>query len=171
MIESMVPSEICLQCDVCCRFPESDSPLAPYFTVEEVKGLLPADRQRVQFARGQSGKIGLVRFPDRFESPGHQGGCVCPFFDPLSHHCSIYNVRPFDCQIYPFALMTDGTNIFAGIDGKCPFVQDPANHPAIERHSKLFIEMMESAPFREMIRKNPGLIGPLQDDVTVLRKL
>src|SRR5437868_9945275 len=31
-LPQLVPSRTCLQCDVCCRFPDPDSSLRPYFT-------------------------------------------------------------------------------------------------------------------------------------------
>ncbi|HZH48759.1 MAG TPA: hypothetical protein VFD86_03230, partial [Nitrospira sp.] len=35
-VPQLVPSSVCLRCDVCCRFPDVDSPLRPYFTSEEI---------------------------------------------------------------------------------------------------------------------------------------
>ena len=33
----VVPSAVCFQCKVCCRFPEHDSLLRPYFTAREIE--------------------------------------------------------------------------------------------------------------------------------------
>ena len=35
-LPQLVPSRICLQCDVCCRFPDPDSVLRPYFSENEI---------------------------------------------------------------------------------------------------------------------------------------
>ena len=35
-IRQVVPPAWCEDCDVCCRFPEKNSYLAPYFTLEEI---------------------------------------------------------------------------------------------------------------------------------------
>src|SRR5256885_9199863 len=50
VVEQIVPSRVCFTCDVCCRFPERDSPLRPYFTREEIqaaiaRGISPEDRK------------------------------------------------------------------------------------------------------------------------------
>jgi hypothetical protein len=34
-LPQIVPSDLCLRCDVCCRFPERESFLRPYFTAQE----------------------------------------------------------------------------------------------------------------------------------------
>ncbi len=36
MVPQLVPSKTCLTCEVCCRFPEADIFLRPYFTAEEI---------------------------------------------------------------------------------------------------------------------------------------
>ncbi|HEY5627110.1 MAG TPA: hypothetical protein VIR79_04150, partial [Nitrospira sp.] len=36
VLPQLVPSSTCLRCEVCCRFPDPDSPLRPYFTEQEV---------------------------------------------------------------------------------------------------------------------------------------
>ena len=36
-IGQYVPSRVCLACEVCCRFPDADSFLRPYFTGDEIR--------------------------------------------------------------------------------------------------------------------------------------
>jgi Fe-S-cluster containining protein len=172
-IDSIVPSELCLRCDICCRFPDADSPLAPFFTEGEVKNALAAGLPPGSFNGEHAGRIRLIPFPGEVESPGHNGGCVCPSFDPLTQRCAIYEVRPLDCQLYPFALMrnVNDTDAVLGVDTKCPFVQDPRNRLVIESFSRRLNELLKSAPYQEIFRKFPELIGPFQEDVTVLFQL
>src|SRR5438445_13763388 len=40
VVEQIVPSRVCYTCDVCCRFPERDSPLRLYFTREEMQAAI-----------------------------------------------------------------------------------------------------------------------------------
>src|SRR2546422_7062432 len=101
VVEQIVPSRVCFTCDVCCRFPERDSPLRPYFTREEIQAAI---------ARGIS--------PDAF--PDHTGSKVavvpqgegyrCPAFQPETGRCGIYEDRPLDCRLYPVAVMWDREN-------------------------------------------------------------
>ena len=197
MLTQIIPSELCLKCDICCRFPEQESFLAPFFTEEEIQkaslyGL------SIEFFKGEkSGKIGLIPFPDHVESPGHNGGCQCPCFDPVSHQCSIYEARPFDCQIYPFVLMRldhqalpvgepgfggSGSEasgplninrqheVVLGMDTKCPFIRDRVNSPEIYAFSSELALRLESS-YQTLLLKNRGLIGPFQEDVIVLHSL
>lgn len=172
-IDSIVPSEICLKCDICCRFPNADSPLAPFFTDEEVKIGLAAGLPPDSFDGGEAGRIRLIPFPEEVESPGHNGGSVCPSFNPLTQHCAIYEVRPFDCQLYPFTLMKEKNegDIVLGVDTKCPFIQDPQNRFLIESFSRNLYELLKTAPYQEMVRKFPEIIGPYQEDVNILFRL
>lgn len=162
-INQIVPPEMCFKCDVCCRFPEKDSFLAPYFTREEIMGGF--ETVAVGWAPptkkgGEWGgcKITLVPFRE---------GYICPAFDPASAHCNIYDVRPLDCIIYPFAIMwsADGREIVLGLDIKCPYVLEFINSDSLK---EAFVEMrntMDSSPALDIISENPGLVGPFQDDV------
>src|SRR5438094_6979748 len=123
VVEQIVPSRVCFTCDVCCRFPERDSPLRPYFTREEIQAAI---------ARGIS--------PDAF--PDHTGSKVavvpqgegyrCPAFQPETGRCGIYEDRPLDCRLYPVAVMWDRENadVVMGWDSKCPFIRDNWNPPS-----------------------------------------
>ena len=95
----IIPSEDCFSCDVCCRFLAADSPLAPIFTeTEKAKAVAHgADPDTVSHpqADGTSTQIQLKPHDDFY---------ICPFFDPETSHCTIYPIRPLDCQLYPFAL-------------------------------------------------------------------
>ena len=171
MIDSPVPSEYCLKCDVCCRFPESHSPLAPYFTAEETDRALRYRKGIRPFGEAVSGRIPLIPFPAGISSPGHEEGCICPYFNPADHHCLIYEVRPLDCQLYPYALMSDGNRIVLGVDTKCPFASDPTNDKRIREFSLKLIQILRSATYRETIGSNRELVGPKQDDVIPLHIL
>ncbi|HZR45776.1 MAG TPA: hypothetical protein VFA47_03655, partial [Candidatus Manganitrophaceae bacterium] len=71
-LKQIVPSSLCFTCDVCCRFPEETSFLAPFFTEEEIAAL-PENRKGF-FPSSQGAKIKLVPHP-----AGE--GCICPNFD------------------------------------------------------------------------------------------
>jgi len=52
-LPQLVPNSACFRCDVCCRFPDADSFLRPYFTEQEIAAAVA---------------LGLppTSFPDRF---------------------------------------------------------------------------------------------------------
>ena len=60
----IIPSEVCFSCDVCCRFLEADSPLAPIFTEIETEKAIAHGADPVLFrpqADGKSAQIQLNR--------------------------------------------------------------------------------------------------------------
>jgi len=73
-LPQIVPSDVCLRCDVCCRFPERESFLRPYFTAQERE-------------RATTCGLETTRLPDppnrRSDSIPHptDAGYICPAFD------------------------------------------------------------------------------------------
>mgnify|MGYP003665405145 CR=1 FL=1 len=83
----------CTQCGGCC----SGAPGAVWVDNREVKAM--ADRLemeesqfRHQFVRSIEGRESLVEYPD--------GDCI--FLDPETRGCLVYEVRPIQCQTWPF---------------------------------------------------------------------
>jgi len=151
-IRQVTNSSICLSCDVCCRFPEKDSFLRPVFTPEEAR------------EGAKEGRVDLVPLEE---------GYICPFFTPSNNRCKIYDVRPFDCRLYPFALMKsrEGKEIILGIDTKCPIVSGVLPNSEIGNYINYLISFIESDSVKTFILKNPSLIGPFQEDVIPLYNL
>lgn len=102
----------------------------------------------------------------------HREGCICPFFDPETQHCKIYEKRPLDCRIYPFAIMRDlEGGVVLGIDTKCPFIQEHANDPQMKHDAGEVAAFLESREILPVLVGHPGLIGPYQEDVIPLLPL
>jgi len=166
-LQQIVPSKVCLACDVCCRFLEPDSFLAPIFTEVEMKtaiahGIAPNLFQPM--ADGKSGRITLKPYG---------GGYICPCFNPETSECNIYPIRPLDCQIYPFALMYDPTRtqVVLGFDMICPFGEAQIQTEAFQRYIDHITNYLESDAIVETIAANWSLIGPYQEDVVMVRVL
>ncbi|MBI3603873.1 MAG: DUF2156 domain-containing protein [Nitrospirae bacterium] len=163
-LNQFVPSRVCLTCDVCCRFPEEESFLRPYFIAEEID-------------RAIAGGLDPSHFPDQAGCqvrvvPNPSGeGYLCPAFDPATAHCRIYEVRPLDCQIYPLALMwsDDRCEVLLGWDSKCPFMREASSD--IRAYSDHVASRLEQDDTLDRLARHPRLIGPFQDDVIVLRRL
>jgi len=162
-INQIVPPQWCFKCDVCCRFPEKNSFLAPYFTQDEINAVADCFPEIPPFNKGGEGgfkgsKIKLAPFEE---------GYICPVFDPASAHCKIYDFRPLDCIIYPFAIMwsADGREIVLGLDMKCPYVAEFINSDSLKEAVAEMRNTMDSSPALDIISGNPGLVGPFQDDV------
>jgi uncharacterized protein len=84
----------------------------------------------------------------------------------------IYDDRPLDCRIYPFALMRDPDGaVVLGIDTKCPFIQEHAGDARMQSDADDAAQFLESDPIVAILAAHPLLIGPYQDDVLIVRRL
>lgn len=177
----LVPSRVCLQCDVCCRFPEAESFLRPYFTAEEIQRAVARGINQAYFPDPNGSQVSVV--------PNPSGeGYLCPAFDPATSHCRIYDDRPLDCQIYPLAVMwgapaagaqARGTGhgargehaeVVLGWDAKCPFMREAVPED-IRAHAERIADLLEQDCTVEAVAAHPRLIGRFQEDVVVLRPL
>ena len=102
MIKQFVPQEYCLKCQGCCRFREQDSVWLPCLMDEEIQGLL---EQNIPPAA-----ISMAR---KIQPEAHPkgDGFICAFFDLDINKCKVYNLRPFECQLYPFLINLRGKKI------------------------------------------------------------
>ena len=164
-LPQIVPNDVCLRCDVCCRFPERESFLRPYFTAEERARAIAYGIPEDRFPNAEGGRIRLIPHP-------LGDGFICPCFDPVSQHCMIYAVRPLDCRLYPVSLMRDeeGRTLVMGLDLKCPYVQDQRNSARLDEYAKRIADQM-TTPVRDLVVRHPDLVGPHQDDVVPVRRL
>lgn len=155
-LRQLVPSNACLTCDVCCRFIDRESPLRPYFNKDEIWRLIEAGISPRPFRRLDGCKIELIPYRDLY---------ICPFFMPGENRCSIYNLRPLDCRIYPIAVMKaqDGSSILIGVDTKCPYSKEARRDDV-----KCYTEILHSLIEQE---EASGIIGDFQDDVRVISLL
>lgn len=161
----LVPSSACLRCDVCCRFPEADSFLRPYFTGQEIADAVAGGVDPGMFPEATGSQITLVTNP-------LGEGYLCPAFDPATYHCRIYASRPLDCRLYPFALMWDAGHkeVLLGWDSKCPYMGE-VPPPSIAAEAERVTAFLSTDELVETIAAHPRLIGRFQEDVVVIRPL
>lgn len=164
-LPQLVPDSACFRCDVCCRFPETDSFLRPYFTAQEIVDAVRHGVPESAFPDKSGSQVNLVRSP-----VGE--GYLCPAFDPISGRCGIYEVRPVDCRLYPLALMWDasGQEVLLGWDTKCPFMREEPPG-TIRAYADQVARFLVSRAVVDTIVAHPRLIGRFQDDVIVLKPL
>lgn len=163
----IIPSEVCFSCDVCCRFLEADSPLAPIFTETETEKAVSHGANPTLFRPQADGKSAQIQLKP------HKDFYICPFFDPETSHCTIYPIRPLDCQLYPFALMfsENGSEVVLGVDTLCPFGEEYLETEAFQRHIRHVIDYVESEAVTAQIAANWRLIGDYQDTVKIVHTL
>jgi uncharacterized protein len=164
-LPQLVPGATCFRCDVCCRFPEADSFLRPYFTGQEITDAVAQGVAPSCFPDKSGSQVTLV------ENPTGEG-YLCPAFDSQSGRCGIYERRPLDCRLYPLALMWDksGQEVLLGWDTKCPFMREEPSH-SIRTYAEQVEKLLQSDSIVEQLASYPRLIGRFQDDVIVLKEL
>ena len=179
----VVPSAVCFQCKVCCRFPEHDSVLRPYFTANEIQQAVTHGLPPSSFPDYRGSQVNVVPHPT-------EEGFLCPAFDPATHHCRIYEVRPLDCQLYPFTLMWNEQHdtVLFGWDTLCPFLLEQAfgdsphkgEEPlrstkelpsALLDQARTIATYLESEDVLNTLTAHPRLVIPFQPDVVVLQRL
>ncbi|HEX2055444.1 MAG TPA: phosphatidylglycerol lysyltransferase domain-containing protein [Nitrospiraceae bacterium] len=165
MVPQLVPSQACFTCEVCCRFPEMDSFLRPYFTAEEITRAVALGIEASHFPNPRGGQIALVPHPSG-------EGFICPAFDVDTSRCRIYPHRPLDCRLYPYAIMWDSRSdeVVLGWDTKCPFMAGAAQ-PDIAGTGEQVALLLEREETASMLAHHTRLIGRFQDDVSPLRRL
>jgi len=136
---------------VCCRFIDSNASLAPIFLPGEIN-------QKVKPHLDKSCRVKLKPLQDMH---------ACPFFNTENNKCSIYSKRPFDCRLYPLAIMFNESRkkIILGIDKKCPFSVKAENEALIKNYFHYLVDLLEKKEIASIIAENPLFIGDFQDDV------
>ncbi len=160
-----VPSSACFHCDVCCRFPDPDSVMRPYFTGEEIAGAVDHGLKARAFPDLHGSQVALV--------PNPQGeGFLCPAFEPESGKCLIYAQRPFDCRLYPLVLMWNAGHdeIVLAWDTTCPFTKEHVPE-SIRRHADEVMLILEEQSTVQRIADHPRLVGQFQAEAVVLAPL
>jgi Fe-S-cluster containining protein len=165
MVPQIVSSQTCLTCEVCCRFPEADSFLRPYFTADEIAQAVTLGVDPSRFPNPAGCQISVIPHPSG-------EGFTCPAFEVGTSRCRIYGSRPLDCRLYPYAMMwNSGTEeVVLGWDSKCPFMVGAPSRDiagAADRTAAMF----ESEAMTQTLSEHPRLIGRFQDDVAIIRPL
>jgi Fe-S-cluster containining protein len=164
-LSQLVPSDVCLECPVCCRFPEKQAALSPFFFPEErtqVEAL--KETARGSFRQAGPSKAKLVEC-------GH--GFACSFFNPGDHTCQIYEARPLDCSMYPAVVMKskDHRQVLIGADTKCPALRRPDVSAKLSDYLDSIQRYLESTTISSLIRNYPNFIAEFQEEVVEVRPL
>ena len=149
--KQFVSSNVCLTCDGCCRFKESDSRWRPHMTQEE---------QRIASASGIAGKIfdGLsVSADGKIGTMSCPGGFLCRFFKEEDHTCGLYSVRPFECQLYPFLLGKEGEKTVLYVHLNCPYVQEHWGTSLYKEYAAYLQNYLQQYEVQEFLRHNPAV--------------
>ena len=162
MIKQFIPEEACLKCQGCCRFKEMDSVWTPCLLEEEVQDLIDKDIPPAYI--NMQKKIRPV--------PNPTGeGFICAFFASQENKCKIYQLRPFECQLYPFLINLRHKKVILTVDLNCPYINEKINTKEFKEYAEYLAAYLNSPEQLEMLRDNPQIIQAYEDvlDVVELR--
>jgi Fe-S-cluster containining protein len=125
-LPQILSSSTCLSCQVCCRFPDADSPYRPCCTGLEIAALVARGHDLEttwglpvpEDGGGPGCGAHVALAPDAGGGTGHH----CPFLEESTHRCEAYGARPLDCQLYPLMLVLGegGDHVVLHLDAHCP---------------------------------------------------
>ena len=145
----LVPQQVCLSCDGCCRFKEPQSRWRPKITSSEGEVITARKGLRDNFvASGEYLKTQNVR-----------GICQCVFFNQNDNTCGIYDVRPFDCQLYPFLLYKKDQEIFIYVHLSCPYIQQKRYSREFDDYLMRLKDFLRKDDAQKFFQENLSIAG------------
>lgn len=153
-VPQIVPESWCLQCKVCCRFPDTEGVQLPVWSEEESR-----------WSQSQGWRWPFQQIPESVSRiptlvSCSSGGHRCPAFQEKDQRCAIYPARPLDCRIYPFVLVRGPSeSAVLALDTKCPYVQAHQGEAAISEYSQQLADYLSSSEAGAYLETNPSLIG------------
>ena len=155
MIKQFVPQEFCLKCQGCCRFKEVISVWSPCLLDEEIQELL--DKEGIPAA-----SISIDRRIQPIANP-NGADFICPFLGSLDNKCKIYDIRPFECQLYPFLINLRKDKVLLTVDLNCPYVCEKINSPEAKDYITYLSGYLNSPEQLEMLKDNPQIIQAYEE--------
>jgi len=149
-LKQFVPSEVCLKCDGCCRFKESDSAWRPKISSEEIARAKAMGLAQKIFSQNVVDENNYIR-----TAPGC-GEHFCSFFNAQDHTCAIYQARPFECELYPFIISRDAKGTALYVHLNCPHVE--TNYRRDSEYVRYLEEYFTRPDVRDYLSRNRALL-------------
>jgi len=90
-------------------------------------------------------------------------GFLCAFLDADSNKCKIYQMRPFECQLYPFLINLRNNKVVLTVDLNCPYVQENINKKEFKEYAGYLAAYLNSPEQLEILTDNPQIIQAYED--------
>lgn len=156
-LPQLVPAQVCLKCEVCCRYLSPATIYVPYFFPEEIKDIAV-----------EGGWAAVGNAVDGKPLPiAREDGYICRFFAPRENKCRIYSRRPLDCRLYPFIVTyaADCRSVILALDTKCPYARENTNE--VKSYAGDLLKALDNPPIARKIRENRNFISDFQEDTIV----
>ena len=160
MIKQLIPQEVCLKCQGCCRYREADSAWSPCLLEEEVQDLL--DKKDLPAAC-----ISINKKIQPVPNPS-QDGLICPFLRPSDNKCRIYASRPLECQLYPFLISLRANKVYLTVDLNCPYVEENLKSDKFKEYTEYLTAFLNAPAQVRILKNNPQIIQAYEEALDIL---
>jgi len=145
-LKQFVPSEVCLQCDGCCRYKEADSIWRPKLGMRDQANL--ADLITGNIVLDSQGYVKTIQAC---------GEHFCRFLNGADNTCGIYTKRPFECSLYPFIISQTPDAVKVYVHLSCPYVQDYLPRADFDAYVAYLKEFFRRAKTKEFLSRNKAM--------------
>lgn len=119
MLQEILSPADCAKCEFCCSFRRQSLNLTPCFDGEkigEIKKLYPEAR----FKTLPKGAV-TIDLDDKYQTDDENEEALCPF---NRKGCILPpDLKPFDCELWPFRLMKDENRLVLALVPTCPWIK------------------------------------------------
>lgn len=166
-VPQMVPESWCLECKICCRFPDAQEVQTPTWSPVEEQWAHEKAVDPTWFQKSR----GSTSFRPQLRSCA--GGFRCPAFQAESNRCTIYSVRPLDCRLYPFVLTCDANTggVTLAMDMKCPYLRVHENDPEVAAYAQRLLHYLENPLGNAYYEQNPEIAGSSWPEFVAISEL
>ena len=165
-MRQIVHHEQCQRCRECCRFRANRQDFAPIFTAEELDAIRRATDSMPEFVPF---KDSASMFQIRLQKAKHDDPVypyVCPFLDEDAYACTIYDIRPFDCRIWPFIILKlseTGEVKLAHFTGDACLALEEVSPEDLGEYEAYMTRLVTDNTFLDFLRAHPDLIWEHHD--------
>lgn len=165
-MRQIVHHEQCQRCRECCRFRANRQDFAPIFTAAELDAIRTVTDSMPEFVpfKGSDNIFQIRLQKAKHDDPVYP--YVCPFLDEDQYACTIYDVRPFDCRVWPFIILklteTGAVKLAHFTADACLALEEasPEDFGAYEADMQ---HLVTSGSFLQFLRAHPELIWEHHD--------
>jgi len=136
-----------------------DSAWAPCLLDEDIQNLLDSDIPPATLS------IEKRIVPVASESTQNY---LCPFFAYKDNKCRVYEIRPFECRIYPFLLSLRNKKIILTLDLNCPYAAEKANTKEFKEYVEYLTGYLNSPSQIELLKENPHILQAYEDVLNIV---
>ena len=90
-------------------------------------------------------------------------GYICPFLNSADNKCRIYNLRPFECQLYTFLINLRKGKELLTVDLNCPYVVERINSREMQDYIAYLFPYLNSPKQLKILKDNPQIIQAYEE--------